>query len=550
MHSSIKTMVGIRVAFALISAVLFAAVVSISLTFIQQSQNAVAQTGTLLGRIQTAQTAHYRWASGLSSSLYEGVEFTGGLDDTSCVLGQWLYGEAGTEDSQILSWREQLKPMHRQLHQSAGEALEQLEYDPAGARACYEQTIKTNLTALVEVLDQVVRRGEELREESLQAIQRTITVTFILNAVCFLLSLVCLISLVRYVLRHVVQPILTITKDSQPLQEGRLTLELQWDAQNELGELARGLERAVELICSYISDLNRILGQLSQGNFDVHPFTDYIGDFRSIQESIESFTGTMSAAIGSIGQAEHRVSANAQQLSSSARSLAQGATEQANAVEQMCASLDELSRNAKRNVAEAAGAQETARQAGEQAALSSRQMEEMVLAMGEIDRASLEIERIISTIEDIAFQTNILALNASVEAARAGTAGQGFSVVSEEVRRLAVQSDQAAKATKELIENSIQATRRGSKVVEEATVTLQKTIDLVKQSNEAIHSISQAMQSEADSIHRVSQGVGQISAVVQNNSASSQESAAVSSELFQQVRTLQAQTRRFQLKRQ
>ena len=163
--------------------------------------------------------------------------------------------------------------------------------------------------------------------------------------------------------------------------------------------------------------------------------------------------------------------------------------------------------------------------------------------------ASQKIEKIISTIEDIALQTNILALNAAVEAASAGTAGKGFAVVSSEVRSLAIRSDEAAKATKELIENSVQAAEKGSDIVGEVSQTLQKTLDLVMQSNNDIGRISNAVECEAESISQVSEGINQISAVVQTNSASSQQSAAVSAELFEQVRLLQDQTDKFVLKR-
>ena len=104
---------------------------------------------------------------------------------------------------------------------------------------------------------------------------------------------------------------------------------------------------------------------------------------------------------------------------------------------------------------------------GEQVNVSSQQMEQLVCAMTDISATSQEIEKIISTIENISFQTNILALNASVESSRAGEAGKGFAVVAQEVRNLAAKSDEAAKASKELIENSVQAAERGNKIVEE-----------------------------------------------------------------------------------
>ena len=175
-------------------------------------------------------------------------------------------------------------------------------------------------------------------------------------------------------------------------------------------------------------------------------------------------------------------------------------------------------------------------------------MEEMVAAMKDITEASQQIEKIIATIEDIAFQTNILALNAAVEAARAGSAGKGFAVVADEVRNLASKSDEAAKATKGLIENSVQATSRGSQIVTGVSETLTKALKLVTQSNAAMGNIVQAVESDAEAIAQVTEGIGQISAVVQSNSASSEESAAVSSELFGQVKIMEGQVKKFQLR--
>ena len=180
--------------------------------------------------------------------------------------------------------------------------------------------------------------------------------------------------------------------------------------------------------------------------------------------------------------------------------------------------------------------------------LSSQQMELLVNAMSDISTTSEQIENIISTIENIAFQTNILALNASVEASRAGEAGKGFAVVANEVRTLAAKSDQAAKATKDLIENSVRATTRGSAIVQEVSESLHKTLTLVTQSNSAIDEIADAVQEEAEAVSQVAEGLGQIASVVQTNTANSEESAAVSAELFEQVNQMKNQTSNFRLK--
>ena len=547
MRKSIKKMVFYRVAAALLSILLFSGVTTFNLLRIEKMQEKSANTVALLNKAQAAETAHYKWSSNLSRALYAGGEFPG-TDDTKCVLGQWIYGEAGTDDAEILRLRDEIKPMHKQLHQSVAEVQKMMGTNPTQAQEYYQTTIQSDLSALVAKLDQVIERSTTLNDDSTNQMHSTIMWMQGITGFCLVLALVCLISLVMYVLKNVLAPILQITRQVQPLQDGTLDLALNHKTNDELGDLSGTLEKSMELIRSYIWDLNRVMEQLASGNFNVKTATPFIGDFRSIEQSIDVLTTRLSSTIDSICQAQTRVSGNAEHLSSGAQSLAQGATEQASAVEELYATLDTLSRSASQNVAAAAEAQEHARKTGEQVTISGKQMEDMIAAMKDITEASQQIEKIIATIENIAFQTNILALNAAVEAARAGSAGKGFAVVADEVRNLASKSDEAAKATKGLIENSVQATERGSHIVDEVSATLSKTLELVTLSNEAIGTIAQAVESDAESIAQVTEGIGQISAVVQSNSASSEESAAVSSELFSQVKLMEEQTKRFKLK--
>ncbi|MDE7170909.1 MAG: CZB domain-containing protein [Oscillospiraceae bacterium] len=548
MGKSIKRSVGIRVICAIVAVLLFSGVTTANILRIEGTQKLSVQATSMLDHVQRAEAAHYKWATNLSSALYAGTEFTGSMDHTGCVLGKWLYGDIDLDDSQVNALRAQIEPLHKELHASAGTALELLAENPNEARLYYQNTIQANLTKLVGLLDQIVERGEALSNEYADKMSGIIALMHGSTVVCLLLNLIALISLVVYVMNYVIKPLLLITDRVRPLQDGNLTLNLEYSSKNELGQLAQTLEQSMTRIHEYVDDIDRVMDELAKGNFDVSTSTPYIGDFQSIEEALERFTAAVSGALGNIVQAEQRVSSHAEQLSSSAQGLAQGATEQASAVQELYATVDDLSKSATRNAQTAAGAQQSARLTGEQVQVSSQQMEQMVAAMADIADASEQIGKIIATIENIAFQTNILALNAAVEAARAGAAGKGFAVVADEVRNLASKSDEAAKATKDLIGNSIQATQRGTEIVDEVSGSLKKTQDLVVQSNDAIATIAEAIKEEAGSLSQVSQAIGQISSVVQTNSASSEESAAVSTELFEQVHLLEDETKKFKLK--
>ena len=548
MRKSIKVMVGILVTATFLAVLTFSVMTTKNIMNMEDSEEFNVQVNAVLQRAQQAEVAHYKWSANLSNALYSGTEFTGSTDHTGCVLGQWLYGEAGTEDETILELRNQMEPLHKELHQSAIYVLDLLEKDPEAAREYYQETILKNLGVLVGLLDQVVERGTVLNDESTAHMRQTVMTMHIVTAGGLVLALFCLICLVIYILRRVVRPILIITDKTKPLQEGRMKLELDYKANDEIGDLSKTLKQLIEQTCQYIEDINRIMSELSAGNFNVSTSVPFIGDFQSISDSIDSFTESLSMAISNIQKVEHEVFGYARSLSDGSQALAQGATEQASAVEELSTTLAVLSRSANQNIKMASDMRDNAHLTGEQVNLSSQQMEILIGAMTDISTTSQQIEKIISTIENISLQTNILALNAAVESKRAGEAGKGFSVVAQEVRNLAAKSEEAAKATKELIENSVQAAARGNKIVEEVSTSLHKTLELVTQSNRAIDDITDAVQVEAASISQVAEGLGQISDVVQTNSANSEESATVSTELFEQVNRLQDQTRNFQLK--
>ena len=167
--------------------------------------------------------------------------------------------------------------------------------------------------------------------------------------------------------------------------------------------------------------------------------------------------------------------------------------------------------------------------------------------MQDISNSSKEVGKIISTIEDIAFQTNILALNAAVEAARAGEAGKGFAVVADEVRNLASKSDQAAKATKEMIEKTVVSIEDGANMMKQVTSAVETVLESAAKAVSSMSSVADAVQQQHVSISQITQGIDQISCVVQTNSATAEQSAAASEELSAQADMLKNLIQKFDL---
>ena len=228
-------------------------------------------------------------------------------------------------------------------------------------------------------------------------------------------------------------------------------------------------------------------------------------------------------------------------------SLSQGAAEQASAVCELSATAGSIAETARQTAAAAEEAGQFVDQAGAQLGVSVEYVKELNGAMEKISDSASEIGKIIDTIENIAFQTNILALNAAVEAARAGSAGKGFAVVADEVRNLASKSDEAAKATKELIEGSIASVREGGQVVRQVTDSLDKTSAIAGNVTVKVNSVVESVEGQTTAISQVTEGINQISAVVQITSAATEKSAATAQELSDQSRLMNELVRRFRL---
>ena len=364
----------------------------------------------------------------------------------------------------------------------------------------------------------------------------------------------CIFFLTPYLKKTVSFPLAEITRVAQRLEQGNLGLadgqeiSISVHSNDEVGQLAAIFAGTIQRLQSYIGEIASVLDSIASGDLTTAARLDYVGDFQSIKSSLDSIQAKLSDTMGQIRQSADQVAAGSDQVSNSAQALAQGATEQASSVQELSATVSDISHNARLTAQATREAGQFVEQAGAQLNISVEYVKQLNVAMGKISSSSEEISKIIAAIENIAFQTNILALNAAVEAARAGAAGKGFAVVADEVRNLANRSDEAAKATKDLIESSIAAVAEGSGVVDEVTQSLGRTSQSAEGVSTKMAIVVEAVEKQTSAISQVTQGIDQISSVVQTNSATSEESAAASQELSSQASLLKNLVAAFRLR--
>ena len=325
------------------------------------------------------------------------------------------------------------------------------------------------------------------------------------------------------------------------LVEGDLKSPIpQATGQDETAELTRSTAAMVEGLNTIIHDIGYLLNEMANKNFNIQSLhrDAYVGGFQSILLSMRTLKMELNGIIRQIDASAGQVSSASGQVSAGAQTLSQGSMEQASSIEELAATINDISASAKKTSAAAEEAGRFVGLAGAQLGTSVEHVKELNAAMGRISSSSEEISKIIAAIENIAFQTNILALNAAVEAARAGSAGKGFAVVADEVRNLASKSDEAAKATKELIESSIASVSEGSQAVNLVTESLERTSELAGNVSVQMNVVVEAVENQTSALAQVTEGIDRISSVVQTNSATAEESAAASEELSAEVNSL------------
>lgn len=387
----------------------------------------------------------------------------------------------------------------------------------------------------------------EAEEES----ARIITYAMIISVAVIIVGIM---FLTVYLKKRVSGPLGKITQAAERLEKGELGLadgkkiEVGVCSNDEIGLLGEIFEETIGSLRAYIGEISDILGAIAAGDLTREAQQNYSGDFLTIKKSLDSILGALNHTMGQIAASAGHVSDGSDQVSASAQTLAQGATEQASAVTEISTTIADISAGARETSDAAAEVGQFVNQAGAQLGISIESVKDLSVSMERISEDSKQIGTIIATIENIAFQINILSLNAAVEAARAGAAGKGFAVVAEEISSLASKSDEAAKATKELIENSAATIKEGSRAMDKVTEALDRTGELAGNVTVKMEQVVDAVEKQTVAMEQVSTGVEQISAVVENNSATSQECAAASQELSSQSSMLKELISSFRLK--
>ena len=407
----------------------------------------------------------------------------------------------------------------------------------------------SNATSIVfgEEYEDTVAQISALTDECINEIQERISskqdMMFLvmmiaegLFVVLFIYIVMQTMKAIKFAKKELLTPIIKVSEQMTELAQGRF--DVNWDMkedESEVGQMVGNIEFMKKNFSNMITEISDVLGQMGNGNYNIDVRQEYVGEFVAIKESMLKINEDTKKTLMTIRDTTQEIDAGSEQLAKAAVDLAEGCTVQAGQVAEVAGMIDEMSRDMEEN---ARGAQETveiSNQASEALSIGNAKMQELKVAISEINNCSEQIRTIIGTIEDIANQTNLLSLNAAIEAARAGEAGKGFAVVADQVKSLAEQSKEAAGETTKLIETTVEAVAKGIEIADATVASMEEVFEEVNASTERMEQVAATLIKSADNMRDIDTNIARVSQIVDNNSATSEETAAVSEEQAAQV---------------
>jgi methyl-accepting chemotaxis protein len=402
--------------------------------------------------------------------------------------------------------------------------------------------------SLIKEFNQMYKLDESYTDGVISNNSERFKLLVILQLAVIIIGLILAVFFALSIARSILRPLRNISKIIEVVgTTGNLNnnddviARIKRDAENpdEIGQFGKHFHNMMVNLMAKV----RILEVVAQGDLTRH--VSLSGDDDTLGNTVNTVVDNLSEMVREVRAAADQIGVGAGQLTAGATTLAQSSAEQTATVERLNQAASDIADRAGENAKRSKDASVLAATISENAKDGRAQMGKMTKAMDDINNSSRSISSVMKAIDDIAFQTNILSLNAAVEAARAGQQGRGFAVVADEVRSLATRSASAAADSNDMIADTLKKSELGATIVKDTSGSLKKIVEGVEDSAAILNEIAEAAAGQNDAIDEVNHGIRQLTNVVVQNSATAEESAAASEEMRSQTELLISLVDRF-----
>lgn len=403
----------------------------------------------------------------------------------------------------------------------------------------------------------------------------TALLTWILAIAAVICAIVAVVAIVTA--RSISNPIREVVKIAGAIAKGDLSSEdLKIKSKDEIGQLGTALNTMSGALKGVIGELQGVLGSVAAGDLTKDITGDYQGAYDEIKKATTATIDRLNNLVSQVASATSQIASSTQQLSATSEEMAAGAEEQtsqtsqvATSVEEMSATVQEVAKNAKNASTSSEEAGKTAEEGGEIVSQTVGEMEKIAKSVSELqvviqglNKNSEKIGDIVGVIDDVADQTNLLALNAAIEAARAGEQGRGFAVVADEVRKLAERTTSSTKEIADMVksiqgdtsqavssmEEAGKEVKEGVGVAGKAGDALKKIVDMSQGVSQIVQQIATAAEQQAAASEEISSNVESIASVSKQSASGAQQTSSAAQELSSLTDNLQSLVDQFKLK--
>lgn len=396
----------------------------------------------------------------------------------------------------------------------------------------YEADIAT-INSLTDTAIGRIQDRLDTKKNTLVTIQMAVELLFLFSF-CYVIRQI--IVSIKFSREELLVPIAKVSDQLTAMSEGNLHERFDMaEDDSEVGRMVGAIRFMKDNLVKIIGEITEILEQMGEGNYDISLKQNYVGEFSAIRDSFYKISKEIRHSLQTLREMSEQIKGGSLQLADAATNLAESSTVQATTVSDLTTLTENLYSDMDKNSSDARECVEIASQAGQSLSMGNEKMHELKTAIEEIRKCSEEINAIISAIDDIATQTNLLSLNAAIEAARAGEAGRGFAVVAEQVKKLAEESAKSAKETTLLIETTVAAVEKGNIIADETAQNMEEVMSGARLATEKMTQISDLLDQNVQYMKKIDEDLGSISGAVDDNAATSEETAAISQEQSSQV---------------
>ncbi|MBD3380876.1 MAG: HAMP domain-containing protein [candidate division Zixibacteria bacterium] len=548
---------------------------------------------------------HLKWAQDLSNSLLFKDVFSGGLDPHKCPFGSWYYSYE-TDDKDAAEMLLKFEEPHRRLHEVAARIvrlqkngdyttasnLYSREFLPAlnefsdsydqihvwiadlvkkqeKANQIYEQKTEPSVGQTQAIMADVKDHFSNQSQESAQSLHAAISKTVTMMIVISLVAIVIGIGAAYFITRGISKPVSEISQIADDIAVGNVDHTIELNSKDEIGLLAQSFRKLID----YMKELSAAAQSIAENDLTVSVTPKSENDV--LGNSFATMINNLTEMVTVLNDNASQLVSAASEVASSSEQMSRGAQDQTSQVSQISTAIEEMSATIVESSKNAGEASDASRTAADTATSGGRLVSDTIEGMQRIDQVVREssgsigqlaksadqIGEIIGVIDDIADQTNLLALNAAIEAARAGEQGRGFAVVADEVRKLAERTGKATGEITEMIkgiqeetsgavnamESGMNEVGQGRDLADKAGNSLTEIVNMSQQVMDMIQQIATASEEQSAAAEQISKNIEAVSAITRETASGAEQSASAAEQLNRQAEDLKSMVAKFKV---